>query len=146
MLVQQTLYPPSHLTEIAFYILLCLFRPKTVLFVAFMTPIEGKGNKFDDCSFCLERGPMLVNTLVDYYLETNSQPVLHILTTLQEPHDKVSAGGIAWQSVYPQPSEGGCEPQQLLHRLENRHGKSEHRQNSTDFRGFLQILLFKEIL
>ncbi|XP_041530244.1 hamartin isoform X4 [Microtus oregoni] len=35
-----------------------------------------------------ERGPMLVNTLVDYYLETNSQPVLHILTTLQEPHDK----------------------------------------------------------
>ncbi|KFO31949.1 Hamartin [Fukomys damarensis] len=35
-----------------------------------------------------DRGPMLVNTLVDYYLETNSQPVLHILTTLQEPHDK----------------------------------------------------------
>uniref|UniRef100_A0A8C0Q0F0 TSC complex subunit 1 n=2 Tax=Canis lupus familiaris TaxID=9615 RepID=A0A8C0Q0F0_CANLF len=36
-----------------------------------------------------DRGPMLVNTLVDYYLETNSQPVLHILTTLQEPHDKM---------------------------------------------------------
>ncbi|XP_062937586.1 hamartin isoform X1 [Cynocephalus volans] len=35
-----------------------------------------------------DRGPMLINTLVDYYLETNSQPVLHILTTLQEPHDK----------------------------------------------------------
>lgn len=35
-----------------------------------------------------DRGPMLVNTLVDYYLETNSQPALHILTTLQEPHDK----------------------------------------------------------
>ncbi|XP_039085626.1 hamartin isoform X2 [Hyaena hyaena] len=35
-----------------------------------------------------DRGPMLVNTLVDYYLETDSQPVLHILTTLQEPHDK----------------------------------------------------------
>uniref|UniRef100_A0A452UNX2 TSC complex subunit 1 n=1 Tax=Ursus maritimus TaxID=29073 RepID=A0A452UNX2_URSMA len=35
-----------------------------------------------------DRGPMLVNTLVDYYLETKSQPVLHILTTLQEPHDK----------------------------------------------------------
>ncbi|KAM5299291.1 hamartin isoform 3-T3 [Ctenodactylus gundi] len=35
-----------------------------------------------------DRGPMLVNTLVDYYLETNSQPVLNILTTLQEPHDK----------------------------------------------------------
>lgn len=40
----------------------------------------------------LDRGPMLVNTLVDYYLETNSPPVLHILTTLQEPHDKVPAG------------------------------------------------------
>uniref|UniRef100_A0A8C6FKX7 TSC complex subunit 1 n=1 Tax=Moschus moschiferus TaxID=68415 RepID=A0A8C6FKX7_MOSMO len=36
-----------------------------------------------------DRGPMLVNTLVDYYLETSSQPVLHILTTLQEPHDKM---------------------------------------------------------
>nr|KAF6277248.1 TSC complex subunit 1 [Pipistrellus kuhlii] len=36
-----------------------------------------------------DRGPMLVNTLVDYYLETSSQQVLHILTTLQEPHDKV---------------------------------------------------------
>ncbi|XP_077003472.1 hamartin isoform X1 [Tamandua tetradactyla] len=36
----------------------------------------------------LDRGPMLVNTLVDHYLETNSQPVLHILTSLQEPHDK----------------------------------------------------------
>uniref|UniRef100_A0A8D1VWF3 TSC complex subunit 1 n=1 Tax=Sus scrofa TaxID=9823 RepID=A0A8D1VWF3_PIG len=35
-----------------------------------------------------DRGPMLVNTLVDYYLETSSQPVLHILTALQEPHDK----------------------------------------------------------
>ncbi|XP_074150052.1 hamartin isoform X2 [Sminthopsis crassicaudata] len=35
-----------------------------------------------------DRGPMLVNTLVDYYLETNSQQVLRILTTLQEPHDK----------------------------------------------------------
>nr|KAF6277246.1 TSC complex subunit 1 [Pipistrellus kuhlii] len=35
-----------------------------------------------------DRGPMLVNTLVDYYLETSSQQVLHILTTLQEPHDK----------------------------------------------------------
>ncbi|XP_054440153.1 hamartin isoform X2 [Pteronotus mesoamericanus] len=35
-----------------------------------------------------DRGPMLVNTLVDYYLETSSQQVLHILTALQEPHDK----------------------------------------------------------
>nr|XP_030694310.1 hamartin isoform X2 [Globicephala melas] len=41
-----------------------------------------------------DRGPMLVNTLVDYYLETNSQPVLHILTTLQEPHDKVDTDAI----------------------------------------------------
>lgn len=32
---------------------------------------------------------MLVNSLVDYYLETNSQQALHILSTLQEPHDKV---------------------------------------------------------
>ncbi|XP_063172493.1 hamartin [Candoia aspera] len=35
-----------------------------------------------------DRGPMLVNSLVDYYLETSSQQALHILTTLQEPHDK----------------------------------------------------------
>ncbi|KFZ48030.1 Hamartin [Antrostomus carolinensis] len=35
-----------------------------------------------------DRGPMLVNNLVDCYLETNSQQALHILSTLQEPHDK----------------------------------------------------------
>ncbi|KAL8174714.1 UNVERIFIED_CONTAM: hamartin [Gekko kuhli] len=35
-----------------------------------------------------DRGPMLVNTLVDFYLETSSQQALHILSTLQEPHDK----------------------------------------------------------
>ncbi|XP_070614774.1 hamartin [Erythrolamprus reginae] len=35
-----------------------------------------------------DRGPMLVNSLVDYYLETSSQQALHILTTLHEPHDK----------------------------------------------------------
>ncbi|XP_054853603.1 hamartin isoform X2 [Eublepharis macularius] len=35
-----------------------------------------------------DRGPMLVNTLVDFYLETGSQQALHILSTLQEPHDK----------------------------------------------------------
>nr|XP_020650466.1 hamartin [Pogona vitticeps] len=35
-----------------------------------------------------DRGPVLVNTLVDYYLETGSQQALHILYTLQEPHDK----------------------------------------------------------
>lgn len=31
-----------------------------------------------------------MNNLVDYYLETNSQQALHILSTLQEPHDKVN--------------------------------------------------------
>ncbi|XP_077162833.1 hamartin isoform X2 [Paroedura picta] len=35
-----------------------------------------------------DRGPMLVNTLVDFYLETSSQQALHILCILQEPHDK----------------------------------------------------------
>ncbi|KAG8142019.1 hypothetical protein E2320_006658 [Naja naja] len=35
-----------------------------------------------------DRGPMLVNSLVDYYLETSSQQALHILTAVQEPHDK----------------------------------------------------------
>ncbi|XP_032993230.1 hamartin isoform X2 [Lacerta agilis] len=34
-----------------------------------------------------DRGPVL-NTLVDYYLETSSEQVLHVLCTLQEPHDK----------------------------------------------------------
>ncbi|XP_054249596.1 hamartin isoform X10 [Indicator indicator] len=42
---------------------------------------------FKDNLIC-DRGPMLVNSLVDYYLETNSQQALHILSTLQEPHDK----------------------------------------------------------
>ncbi|XP_009997174.1 PREDICTED: hamartin isoform X1 [Chaetura pelagica] len=42
---------------------------------------------FKDNLIC-DRGPMLVNNLVEYYLETNSQQALHILSTLQEPHDK----------------------------------------------------------
>ncbi|XP_069729348.1 hamartin isoform X1 [Phaenicophaeus curvirostris] len=42
---------------------------------------------FKDNLIC-DRGPMLVNNLVDYYLETSSQQALHILSTLQEPHDK----------------------------------------------------------
>ncbi|XP_010118822.1 PREDICTED: hamartin isoform X2 [Chlamydotis macqueenii] len=42
---------------------------------------------FKDNLIC-DRGPMLVTNLVDYYLETNSQQALHILSTLQEPHDK----------------------------------------------------------
>ncbi|XP_053229456.1 hamartin isoform X1 [Podarcis raffonei] len=35
-----------------------------------------------------DRGPVHVNTLVDSYLETSSEQVLHALCTLQEPHDK----------------------------------------------------------
>lgn len=32
---------------------------------------------------------MLLNTLVDYYLETNSAQAVHILSSVREPHDKV---------------------------------------------------------
>ncbi|KAK7896598.1 hypothetical protein WMY93_021923 [Mugilogobius chulae] len=35
-----------------------------------------------------ERGSMLLNGLVDYYLETNSSQALHILCSVREPHDK----------------------------------------------------------
>uniref|UniRef100_A0A3B4GSU2 Hamartin-like n=3 Tax=Pseudocrenilabrinae TaxID=318546 RepID=A0A3B4GSU2_9CICH len=35
-----------------------------------------------------ERGSMLLNTLVDYYLETNSAQAVHILSSVREPHDK----------------------------------------------------------
>ncbi|GAA6099496.1 TSC complex subunit 1b isoform X2 [Tachysurus ichikawai] len=35
-----------------------------------------------------ERGSMLLNGLVDYFLETNSSPALHILCSVREPHDK----------------------------------------------------------
>ncbi|XP_062867233.1 TSC complex subunit 1b [Trichomycterus rosablanca] len=35
-----------------------------------------------------ERGSVLLNGLVDYYLETNSSPALHILCSVREPHDK----------------------------------------------------------
>ncbi|XP_042101438.1 hamartin isoform X4 [Ovis aries] len=51
--------------------------------------VRGDGTAVFKENLSSDRGPMLVNTLVDYYLETNSQPVLHILTTLQEPHDKM---------------------------------------------------------
>ncbi|CAL1569659.1 unnamed protein product [Knipowitschia caucasica] len=37
---------------------------------------------------CTERGSMLLNALVDYYLETNSAQALHILCSVREPHDK----------------------------------------------------------
>ncbi|KAF4077121.1 hypothetical protein AMELA_G00204440 [Ameiurus melas] len=35
-----------------------------------------------------ERGSVLLNGLVDYFLETNSSPALHILCSVREPHDK----------------------------------------------------------
>uniref|UniRef100_A0A8C6KS28 TSC complex subunit 1b n=1 Tax=Nothobranchius furzeri TaxID=105023 RepID=A0A8C6KS28_NOTFU len=35
-----------------------------------------------------ERGSMLLNGLVDYFLETNSAQALHILSSVREPHDK----------------------------------------------------------
>lgn len=35
-----------------------------------------------------ERGSMLLNALVDYYLETNSAQAVHILSSVREPHDK----------------------------------------------------------
>ncbi|XP_063067111.1 TSC complex subunit 1b isoform X2 [Engraulis encrasicolus] len=35
-----------------------------------------------------ERGSVLLNSLVDYFLETNSGQALHILSSVREPHDK----------------------------------------------------------
>ncbi|XP_034048778.1 TSC complex subunit 1b [Thalassophryne amazonica] len=35
-----------------------------------------------------ERGSMLLNGLVDYFLETNSAEAMHILSSIREPHDK----------------------------------------------------------
>lgn len=32
---------------------------------------------------------MLLNGLVDYFLETNSAQAMHILCSVREPHDKV---------------------------------------------------------
>lgn len=32
---------------------------------------------------------MLLNGLVDYFLETNSTQAMHILSSVREPHDKV---------------------------------------------------------
>lgn len=39
--------------------------------------------------FVEERGSMLLNALVDYFLETNSAQAMHILSSVREPHDKV---------------------------------------------------------
>lgn len=36
-----------------------------------------------------ERGSILLNGLVDYFLETNSIQAMHILSSVREPHDKV---------------------------------------------------------
>lgn len=36
-----------------------------------------------------DRGSMLLNGLVDYFLETNSAQAMHILCSVREPHDKV---------------------------------------------------------
>ncbi|XP_076025637.1 TSC complex subunit 1b isoform X2 [Genypterus blacodes] len=35
-----------------------------------------------------ERGSMLLNTLVEYFLDTNSAQAMHILSSVREPHDK----------------------------------------------------------
>ncbi|XP_075935839.1 TSC complex subunit 1b isoform X3 [Anarhichas minor] len=35
-----------------------------------------------------ERGSMLLNALVDHFLETNSAQAMHILSSVREPHDK----------------------------------------------------------
>lgn len=35
---------------------------------------------------------MLLNGLVDYFLETNSAQAVHILCSVREPHDKVRNG------------------------------------------------------
>lgn len=32
---------------------------------------------------------MLLNGVVDYFLETNSAQAMHILSSVREPHDKV---------------------------------------------------------
>nr|XP_033816127.1 hamartin isoform X2 [Geotrypetes seraphini] len=45
-------------------------------------------NKFIKDSLSTDRGPTLVNNLVDYYLESNSEQAVLLLSTLQEPHDK----------------------------------------------------------
>ncbi|XP_029467126.1 hamartin [Rhinatrema bivittatum] len=45
-------------------------------------------NKLITENLSTDRGPMLVNNLVDYYLESNSERAVLILSTVQEPHDK----------------------------------------------------------
>lgn len=45
--------------------------------------------KFPFFFYLEERGSMLLNGLVDYFLETNSMQAMHILSSVREPHDKV---------------------------------------------------------
>lgn len=41
------------------------------------------------CHFDLDKGTMLLNSLVDYFLDTSSSQALDILSSVREPHDKV---------------------------------------------------------
>ena len=45
---------------------------------------------------------MLLNGLVDYFLETNSAQAMHILSSVREPHDKVSKAPNDWSHEIPQ--------------------------------------------
>uniref|UniRef100_A0A671MEH3 Uncharacterized protein n=1 Tax=Sinocyclocheilus anshuiensis TaxID=1608454 RepID=A0A671MEH3_9TELE len=44
----------------------------------------------DACSnfFLTDKGTMLLNSLVDYFLETSSSQAVDILSSVREPHDK----------------------------------------------------------
>lgn len=62
-----------------------LVRMQQNTFVEISRYLDGKISLF-----CLEeRGSMLLNGLVDYFLETNSTQAMHILSSVREPHDKV---------------------------------------------------------
>ncbi|KAK3524150.1 hypothetical protein QTP70_018225, partial [Hemibagrus guttatus] len=50
--------------------------------------IKGLINEHLNTVCFAERGSVLLNGLVDYFLETNSSPALHILCSVREPHDK----------------------------------------------------------
>lgn len=50
--------------------------------------------------FLQERGSMLLNGLVDFFLETNSAQALHILSSVREPHDKVCCKKICEEKTY----------------------------------------------
>ncbi|XP_030063624.1 hamartin isoform X2 [Microcaecilia unicolor] len=50
--------------------------------------VQEEVNKLIKDSLSTDRGPTIVNNLVDYYLESNSEQAVLLLSTLQEPHDK----------------------------------------------------------